>query len=58
VRPKLTREQRLELMECFELIDEDGSGAIELDELMEAFKLLGVDMTVEEAKQIMFKVDR
>lgn len=58
MRPRLTRDQKRELKECFELIDEDRSGAIELEELMEAFKLLNVHMTEKEARAIMRKVDR
>lgn len=38
-RPELTRTQRAELAECFALIDEDGSGAIDHSELEEAFKV-------------------
>jgi Ca2+-binding EF-hand superfamily protein len=41
VRPKLTDEQKQQLKECFELMDQDGSGAIDADELGAAFKLLG-----------------
>ena len=41
-RPELTRTQRAELAECFSLIDEDESGAIDTRELEEAFKVLGV----------------
>jgi hypothetical protein len=38
-RPELTRTQRAELAECFALIDEDESGAIDARELEEAFKV-------------------
>ena len=31
---------RLQLREAFDLIDQDGSGAIDVDELEEAFKVL------------------
>ena len=41
IRPKLSGEQRQQLQECFELMDQDGSGAIDADELGAAFKLLG-----------------
>lgn len=41
IRPKLSDEQRQQLQECFELMDQDGSGAIDADELGAAFKLLG-----------------
>jgi len=32
LRPKLTEEQQQQLAECFELMDADGSGAIDADE--------------------------
>ena len=41
VRPKLSADQQHQLKECFELMDQDGSGAIGADELGAAFKLLG-----------------
>lgn len=41
VRPRLTDAQKVQLAECFELMDQDGSGAIDKDELGAAFKLLG-----------------
>lgn len=39
LRPKLSDEQRKQLEECFELMDADGSGAIDADELGAAFKV-------------------
>jgi Ca2+-binding EF-hand superfamily protein len=33
VRPKLTEQQKLEMKEAFGLMDLDGSGAIDVDEL-------------------------
>jgi hypothetical protein len=39
LRPKLSEEQRKQLEECFELMDADGSGAIDADELGAAFKV-------------------
>lgn len=39
VRPKLTKGQKIQLKECFELMDADGSGAIDADELFAAFKV-------------------
>jgi Ca2+-binding EF-hand superfamily protein len=41
LRPKLTDEQKEQLTECFGLMDNDGSGAIDAVELQAAFKLLG-----------------
>lgn len=37
--PKLNDEQRQQLEECFGLMDADGSGAIDADELGAAFKV-------------------
>lgn len=39
LRPKPSEEQRKQLEECFELMDADGSGAIDADELGAAFKV-------------------
>lgn len=39
LRPKLSDEQQKQLEECFELMDADGSGAIDADELGAAFKV-------------------
>lgn len=39
LRPKLSEEQHKQLEECFELMDADGSGAIDADELGAAFKV-------------------
>ncbi len=39
LKPKLTDAQRKQLGECFELMDADGSGAIDADELGAAFKV-------------------
>jgi hypothetical protein len=41
VKPKLSDEQKQQMKECFELMDQDGSGAIDAEELGAAFKLLG-----------------
>jgi Ca2+-binding EF-hand superfamily protein len=49
-RPKLTDEQKMQLKTCFELMDADGSGAIDADELQDAFQLLGLDFTRSEIK--------
>lgn len=39
--PALTGQQKLEIEECFRLLDEDGSGGLDADELYEAFHDLG-----------------
>jgi hypothetical protein len=38
LRPRLTAEHKEQLMECFDLMDADGSGAIDADEMGAAFK--------------------
>lgn len=40
--PTLTAQQKCELEECFQLMDSDGSGAIDVDEIIEAFAALGL----------------
>lgn len=39
VKPKLTEEQTANLKVCFKMMDADGSGAIDADELHAAFKV-------------------
>ncbi|GAX79997.1 hypothetical protein CEUSTIGMA_g7437.t1 [Chlamydomonas eustigma] len=57
VRPKLTDKQYEELQQVFKLMDDDGSGAIDIDELGAAFKLLGFQLTKNEILQLMDQVD-
>lgn len=47
-RPKLSDEQKAQLKTCFELMDADGSGAIDADELQDAFELLGLKLSRSE----------
>lgn len=49
-RPKLSDEQKAQLKTCFELMDSDGSGAIDVEELADAFDLLGLSFTRAEIK--------
>ncbi len=37
----LTLAQERDIAECFKLLDEDGSGALDIYELVKAFKMLG-----------------
>ncbi len=39
LRPRLTDEQKAQLRECFALMDADGSGAVDADEMGAAFKV-------------------
>ncbi|EFJ35026.1 hypothetical protein SELMODRAFT_404785 [Selaginella moellendorffii] len=57
VRPELTKKQKQELKECFELIDLEGSGAIDGGELMAAFNVLGMHVTRSEVDRLLDEVD-
>ncbi|CAM6109815.1 unnamed protein product [Calypogeia fissa] len=57
VRPELTKKQRLELKECFELIDADGSGAISSSEMLTAFHVLGIRTKRSEVEEMLASVD-
>ncbi|KXZ55409.1 hypothetical protein GPECTOR_3g60 [Gonium pectorale] len=57
VKPKLTDDQKQQLKECFELMDQDGSGAIDAEELGAAFKLLGIRMKRAELAALLAEVD-
>lgn len=53
-RPKLTDEQKAQLRTCFDLMDADGSGAIDAEELSEAFELLGMNYSRAEIQVTAF----
>ncbi|KAH7296667.1 hypothetical protein KP509_26G033400 [Ceratopteris richardii] len=57
VRPELTKKQKQELKECFDLIDTDGSGAIDADELLTAFNVLGMRVKKSEVEKMLAEVD-
>ncbi|KAK3272247.1 hypothetical protein CYMTET_19447 [Cymbomonas tetramitiformis] len=57
IRPELSSEQKADLEECFDLIDADGSGAIDVDELNTAFKVLGLKMKRKDIEKLMNDVD-
>ncbi|XP_073393681.1 uncharacterized protein [Physcomitrium patens] len=57
VRPELTRQQKQELKECFELIDADGSGAIDASEMLTAFNVLGMHAKKAEVEAMLAEVD-
>lgn len=57
IKPKLSDEQKQQLKECFELMDQDGSGAIDAEELGAAFKLLGIRMKKAELEELLSEVD-
>lgn len=57
VRPALTRAERAQLAECFALMDGDGSGAIDVDELSQAFHVLGLHVTKQAVRDLVARVD-
>lgn len=54
----LTGEQREEISTAFYLFDKDGSGSIDVIELKDAMKALGIFMTKTEATEIMERIDK
>ena len=54
----LTEEQKEEIDNAFELFDKDNSGSIEVNELKDALKALGIYLKKEEVKAKMQKVDK
>lgn len=57
VPPSLTKQERSQLAECFKLMDGDGSGAIDVDELYSAFKILGLHVTKKSVSELLAEVD-
>lgn len=55
---ELTREQLEEIDVAFELFDKDKSGTIDIGELKDAMKALGVFLKKEEVRETMRKVDK
>ena len=43
--------------EAFDLFDTDGSGTIDMSELREAMKMLGMDVNSEEVRNIIRSID-
>ena len=54
----LTQEQVEEIENAFLLFDKDRSGSIDIFELKDALKALGIFMKRDEMKQVMTKVDK
>lgn len=42
----LTQQQERDIAECFQMLDEDASGTLEVVELVKAFKMLGFKVLV------------
>ena len=53
----ITKAQREEVEALFNLVDTDGSGEIDEDELEELFALVGVDVSPEEISEVMREAD-
>ena len=54
----LTEEQKEEIDNAFLIFDKDKSGSIDVGELKDAMKALGVFLKKEEVKKTMTKVDK
>lgn len=52
INPTLNHIQRKEIVDCFNLLDGDGSGAIGSEELAEAFSFMEVTITKEELRKM------
>ena len=50
--------QKREIDDAFKLFDKDGSGNIDFYELRDAMRALGLQMTKEEVKEMMLKIDQ
>ncbi len=54
---KLSEVQMKEIDGAFKLFDKDGSGNIDFYELRDAMRALGLQMSKEEVKEMMLKID-
>ncbi|CAG9467653.1 unnamed protein product [Pedinophyceae sp. YPF-701] len=55
--PELSEQQRREIEMCFKLLDDDGSGALDADELYDAFKELGFKPKKQDIARILMEID-
>ena len=55
---KLSQEQREEVVQAFHLFDKDNSKSIDLNELKDAMKALGVFLTKNQCSDIMQRIDK
>ncbi|KAK9796252.1 hypothetical protein WJX73_003341 [Symbiochloris irregularis] len=54
---RLTKKQAHEIKECFEVLDSDHSGTLDVDELKAAFTMLGFKVSKESVQKIMAVAD-
>lgn len=56
-RAALTAQQKAEIEECFTLMDSDGSGAIDVREIIQAFGSLGFVISKDAIEELMLEAD-
>ena len=54
----LNPQLRATMIDCFNLLDADGSGSLDASELCEALKILGLRATLADCKELILDVDR
>ncbi|XP_024367162.1 uncharacterized protein [Physcomitrium patens] len=57
-QPELSEKQKIELRECFDIIDSAGTGVITTDEASLAFAVLNMDMGSPEIEAAIFQINR
>eukprot|EP00884_Botryococcus_braunii_P018964 jgi/Botrbrau1/5751/Bobra.0134s0024.1 len=57
VRPHLRKEQKIMLQYCFELIDSDASGELDVSELQKVFEALGDTVTKRDVEELLAQID-
>ncbi|EFJ49578.1 hypothetical protein VOLCADRAFT_48744, partial [Volvox carteri f. nagariensis] len=53
----MTAQQRAEIQECFEMLDSDGSGALDVKEILHAFGALGFTISKDAMSELMSEAD-
>jgi hypothetical protein len=53
----MTAQQRAEIQECFEMLDRDGSGALDVREIIHAFGALGFTISKDAIEELMMEAD-
>jgi len=54
----IPKEEYSEIIDAFNLFDKDGSESIDVSELRDALKVLGIQMNLNEVKLMMEKADK